>query len=268
MPCPSDPANGGSRPSQRPRRLTSAGSRVAWRRCARGRAMKSWTGPVARCPWWRRARSPIPAGRPLVAGPAATSSHGLFTNRGRGIPRIPPGGAAGSRTRVPRPRCSGLYVRRSRMISDHGAPRPDSSVVLAALRCSPRPGGMGLGVEPRHVDSTLVRGVRGESSRSLCREYHLVVVGTYGFRRFLSRSRRHPRHAPLAAEWPRSKPCQPQVLLVRIDALQFSRMARGGACCAKKRVTPPGDRVCPQSSHRAVAALTTDEGSLRRGADA
>lgn len=119
-------------------------------------------------------------------------------------------GAAGNRTRVPRPRCSGLYVRRSWMCSDRGAPEPSSSADLTAFRCSPQPGGVGLGVEPRDVDPTLVRGVRGGSSRSLCRECHLIV-GNYRFRRILSRSRRHPRHAPLAAERSRSRPCQPQV---------------------------------------------------------
>jgi hypothetical protein len=41
-------------------------------------------------------------------------------------------GAAGNRTRVPRPHCWGSTCVGTRMISDHGAPRPSSSVDLVA----------------------------------------------------------------------------------------------------------------------------------------
>ena len=187
--------------------------------------MRSWTGPVSRRPWRHRNRSPVPAGRPLLAVPAATSSHGSRDRdrvRVRGRPSR--GGAAGSRTRVPRPRCSGLYVRRSRMISDHGAPRPDSSVVLAALKCSPQPGGMGLGVEPRHVDSVLLRGVRGESlavfmPRESTGRFRQLWFPTHFVEVTSASSARSPGSGMATVE-----AVSAPGLVVRIDALQFSRM--------------------------------------------
>jgi hypothetical protein len=118
----------------------------------------------ARCPLPLVAAGPVAhPRRPALGGHAGGDVITRARERDRGTTHIPRGGAAGSRTRVPRPRSSGLYVRRSRMISDHGAPRPDSSVVLAALKFPPQPGGMGIGVEPRYVDPTLLRGVRGGS---------------------------------------------------------------------------------------------------------
>jgi hypothetical protein len=123
-----------------------------------------------------------------------------FRNIGGAVSGTAQSGAAGSRTRVPRPRCSGLYVRRSRSISDRGAPRPSSSADLATCGVPRRPVAQASRWSLVDVDPVPVRGVRGGSSRVLCREGELVVrVGTYRVRRFLSRSRRHPRHAPLAS---------------------------------------------------------------------
>lgn len=74
-------------------------------------------------------------------------------------------GAAGSRTRVPRSRSAGLYVRRFRMFSGTVLRSQTASVSHTTVRCSPWPGGHVRGVEPRYVDPTLLRGVRGGSSQ-------------------------------------------------------------------------------------------------------
>ena len=88
-----------------------------------------------------------------------------FRNIGRAVSGTALSGAAGSRTRVPRPRCSGLYVRRSRSVSDRGAPRPSSSADLATCDVPRRPVAQASRWSLVDDDPVPLRGVRGGSAR-------------------------------------------------------------------------------------------------------
>src|SRR5680860_1504695 len=73
-------------------------------------------------------------------------------------------GAAGSRTRVPRSRCSGLYVRRIRMSSDVVLRNQAASTSTPPFDFPLGPAVSAFGVEPRDDDPTLLRGIGGGSS--------------------------------------------------------------------------------------------------------
>ena len=88
---------------------------------------------------------------------------------------VMPGGAAGSRTRVPRSRRSGLYVRRFRMSSDVGLRSQAASTSTPPFNVPLGPAVIAFGVEPRDDDSTLLRGIGGESSQVI----RLRVPGRY-----------------------------------------------------------------------------------------
>jgi hypothetical protein len=134
------------------------------------------TGPVPGSPWWEHGRSPVPAGWPLSATSAVPPSHELGDRvgaahheelmlRGR-APVVEPGsGAAGSRTRVPRSRRCGLYVRRCRIISDVVLRRQTAPTSTPPADVPIGPGGPGVRVEPRVVAPAPLRGVRGGTSR-------------------------------------------------------------------------------------------------------
>ncbi len=80
-------------------------------------------------------------------------------------PRTPRGGAAGSRTRVPRSRSWGLYVRRFRMISDTVLRSQTASVSIPPFDVPLGPAVRAVGVILVMSISTPLRGVRGGSSR-------------------------------------------------------------------------------------------------------
>jgi hypothetical protein len=80
---------------------------------------------------------PSPPNGPWWPGSAVRPSHELET----GPVRTGRSGAAGSRTRVSRSQCAGLYVRRFRMISDVVLRYQAASTVHTTVRFPPRPGG-------------------------------------------------------------------------------------------------------------------------------
>jgi hypothetical protein len=104
---------------------------------------------------------------PLSATSAVPPSHELRTNGGAFFERTPPSGAAGSRTRVPRSRSSGLYVRRSWMISDTVLQGQAASVSTPSQGVPRSLDGRSTEVEPRDVDRIPLRGLRGRSSQSV-----------------------------------------------------------------------------------------------------
>ena len=122
------------------------------------REMDVWKGPVPPLPWWSRSRSPLPSNPPFV-GRVRRCVH--RTSRKSSSVR----GAAGSRTRVPRSRSSGLYVRRSWMISDAVLQGQTASASLPSQIVPRTLNGRSPEVEPRDVDPTPLRGVRGGSSQ-------------------------------------------------------------------------------------------------------
>ena len=82
--------------------------------------------------------------------------------------------------------------------------------------CPIPPFGVPLGPVVMSAGWSLVMSIRpsyeaSEADRRRCLgcECH-VVIGSCVFPRVLSRSREHPRHAPMATARSRSKPCQPQ----------------------------------------------------------
>lgn len=83
---------------------------------------------------------------------------------GRVTKRAVTSGAAGSRTRVPRPRRRGLYVRRFRMISDPVLRRQAASGIHTTTDFPLGQAVTTFGVEPRDVDPTPLRGLEGGSS--------------------------------------------------------------------------------------------------------
>ena len=94
------------------------------------------------------------------------------------------GGAAGSRTRVPRSRRCGLYVRRFRIISDVVLRRQAASTSIPPADVPIGPGGPGVRVEPRVVAPVPLRGVRGGTSRRVrpqepSHRWHLKVPARF-----------------------------------------------------------------------------------------
>jgi hypothetical protein len=94
------------------------------------------------------------------------------------------GGAAGSRTRVPRSRRCGLYVRRFRMISDVVLRSQTASTSIPPAGVPIGPGGPGVRVEPRVVAPVPLRGVRGGTSRRVrprepSHRWHLKVPARF-----------------------------------------------------------------------------------------
>ncbi len=144
----------------------------ARRRCAKGSCDAARTGPVTRRPLWRRVRSPVPTSGPLTVDAGGAGHHTGFARwahtcrrtamvlRNAGV-----GGAAGSRTRVPQSRCSGLYVRRFRIVSS-AVLRSQAASALTPSEMSPGQPMVELSeVEPRDVDPVPLRGIGGGSSR-------------------------------------------------------------------------------------------------------
>jgi hypothetical protein len=163
------------------------------------------------------------------------------------------GGAAGSRTRVPRSRSCGLYVRRSGIVSDAVLPDQAASAIHTVSGVPAALDGPSQRVEPGDVDPLPLPGVGGGSSqvfrlRGPAHRWHVEVpdVG-------LTRSRQAPSARShddgMTTVETVSAPCRG-----RIDALRFSRTFQcpipTRCCCAGpdivrhrvKRVLPRGDR--------------------------
>jgi hypothetical protein len=94
-----------------------------------------------------------------------SSSRSTSRSRSRSRSRRVLGGAAGSRTRVPRSQCSGLYVRRFRMISDVVLRSQTASTSTPSQGVPQTLDGRSPEVEPRDVAPTPLRGIRGGTSR-------------------------------------------------------------------------------------------------------
>jgi hypothetical protein len=173
-------------------------------------------------------RSPVPSG----SGPCGRSGGASITRAsnesGRRLPTNTPrsvGGAAGSRTRVPRSRSCGLYVRRSGIISDAVLPDQAASAIHTVSGVPAALDGPSQRVEPGDVDPLPLPGVGGGSSqvfrlRGPAHRWHVEVpdVG-------LTRSRQAPSARShddgMTTVETVSAPCRGH-----IDALRFSRMLR------------------------------------------
>jgi hypothetical protein len=194
-------------------------------------------------------RSPVASGRPLVARPVAVPSHELGELRGSG--------AAGSRTRVPRSRRCGLYVRRSWIISGTVLLDQTASVSHTVSDVPAALDGRSQRVEPGHVDPLPLPGVGGGSSqvfklREPDHRWHLEVpdVG-------LTRSRQAPsarsHHDGLTTVETMSAPC--------LGGASTLCGCQGSGCSGPDIVRHgvkggPESADLPPSFHRQVATRT------------
>jgi hypothetical protein len=165
------------------------GAWTAWRRCAH--ESRGWRADGT------RSALPFVGARPVARprlvtlvghlGGAAIARASGREVRETGTFRCPSrtrGGAAGSRTRVPRSRRCGLYVRRFRIISDVVLRRQTASTSTPPAGVPIGPGGPGVRVEPRVVAPVPLRGVRGGTSRRVrprepSHRWHLKVPARF-----------------------------------------------------------------------------------------
>lgn len=126
-----------------------------------------------------------------------------------GRPRVV-GGAAGSRTRVPRSRCSRLYVRRPPDDLGCGAPRSDNLRIPTRLKMFPvgRRGDLPGGASCRRPGPPMRRRRRDVAVYAAIASSVSAFVGSS---KGLTSSHWGTRHAPLAPARPRSRPVSPKV---------------------------------------------------------